>query len=247
MEPINSETQGILERLEKLERQNRRLKQAAAIAILVLSSLVLMAQNSTRKTVEANAFFLVDENGNRKAELSMTGDAPTLTMYGTGEGKVTLVTGEGASSLILQEPDGKGTAWLSAGASSSLSLTDDKGTAGLQVSKARPSLWMDGVDGTASLNSVGGFGPTLSLDGVGGLSSSLFPDALGIRSREDGDALLRVDKGHGPYFAIMDRQGFRSVLGVTETVGRETGEQHQKSAAALTMFNKEGKVIWSAP
>ena len=46
---------------------------------------------------------------------------------------------------------------------------------------------------------------------------------------------------------IEDTQGFKSVMGVAQSVGTRTGMQQQSSAAALTMFDKEGKVIWRAP
>jgi len=206
-----------------------------------------MAQTSTHKAVEANAFFLVDQKGNRRAELSMREGAPGLTMYGTGKGKVWLVAGEGGSGLRLEEPDGKGVALLQVIAGPSLLLTDDKGTVELNVYKASPSLHLDGVNGTASLNIVGRTGPALSLDGVDGLSSYLNPDGLSINGGEKGFASLAVVNGLGPGLAITDSQGFRSVLGVTKTVVKSTGEQRQSSAAALTMFDKEGTVTWQTP
>jgi hypothetical protein len=246
VEPNNSDTQGILERLEKLERQKRRLKLGAAVPVLILISLVLMAQTSSHKAVEANAFFLVDQDGTRRAELSMTHGVPGLTIYGTRKEKVWLAAGKNGSILSLEEPDGKASASLDVGGGSSLTLTDDKGTVALRVYKASPSLWMDGVDGTASLNTVGS-GPALSLDGVKGQHSFLNPIGLMVRGERGGVAVLGVVKDAGPALAVTDSQGFRSVLGVTKTVSTGTGEQHQTSAAALTMFDKEGKVIWSAP
>jgi hypothetical protein len=189
-----------------------------------------MAQTSSHKAVEANAFFLVDQDGTRRAELSMTHGVPGLTIYGTRKEKVWLAAGKNGSILSLEEPDGKASASLDVGGGSSLTLTDDKGTVALRVYKASPSLWMDGVDGTASLNTVGS-GPALSLDGVKGQHS--FLNTIGL--------MVRGERG------VTDSQGFRSVLGVTKTVSTGTGEQHQTSAAALTMFDKEGKVIWSAP
>ena len=122
--------------------------------------------------MEANAFFLVDQDGTRRAELSMTHGVPGLTIYGTRKEKVWLAAGKNGSILSLEEPDGKASASLDVGGGSSLTLTDDKGTVALRVYKASPSLWMDGVDGTASLNTVGS-GPALSLDGVKGQHSFL--------------------------------------------------------------------------
>jgi hypothetical protein len=163
-----------------------------------------------------------------------------LTIYGTGKGKVILAAG----AVSLQAPDGKASASLHVGVDSSLHLTDGQGAAvSLIVSKASPSLAMVGVDGAASLSIIGP--PALSLTGAGGLSSVLNRDALLFIGGEDGDVSLGVR--HGPGLALTDGQGFHSVLGVTKTVSTGTGEHHQTSAAALTMFDKEGKVIWSAP
>jgi hypothetical protein len=47
--------------------------------------------------------------------------------------------------------------------------------------------------------------------------------------------------------AVHDTHGFESILGVAATVTPATGESRQSSAAALTMFDKNGKVMWQAP
>jgi hypothetical protein len=247
MEPNKPDTRQIIERLEKLERQNRGLKQATAVALLILSSLVLMAQTSAQKVVEANAFFLVDQNGNRRAELSMTQGAPGLIIYGTGKGRVSLVAGKGGSGLSLEEPGGKASALLNVVAGASLSLTDDKGSMRLNVHKANPSLYLAGLDGTASLNVVGPSAPYLSLDGSDGQQAFLNHSGLMINGGANGMATLVAAKQGGPALAITDSEGFRSVLGVTKTVVKSTGEQRQTSAAALTMFDKGGTVTWQAP
>jgi hypothetical protein len=205
----------MLERLEKLERQNRRLKQIGAAALIALSSLILVAQTTTHKTIEANAFVLVDENGSHRAEMSMAGGIPGLTIYGTGKGNVWLGAGEDGAFVSLQGVGGgmpKTLATLRAeGRGAYLSLIGEDG----------------GPSGRASID-LRKAGPSLSLEtqsGNLGASSSLNPDAL----------------------VIQDEEGFHSVLGVASTVGTRTGEKHQTSAAALTMFDKEGRVIWRAP
>jgi hypothetical protein len=52
----------VLERLTKLERQNRRLKRTGVAALIVAASLTFMGQASRPKTVEANEFILRDAN-----------------------------------------------------------------------------------------------------------------------------------------------------------------------------------------
>ena len=48
-------------------------------------------------------------------------------------------------------------------------------------------------------------------------------------------------------FSVTDAQGFKAVLGVTDLETITTGEKHTTSAAAVTLFGKDGKVIWRAP
>jgi len=191
------------------------LKQATAVSLLVLSSLVLMAQTATHRSLEANAFVLVDQNGNHSAELSMRGGVPGLTIFGTGKGNIWLAAGEAGPFLSLEGVEG-GLA---------------KGLATLGVTKTGPSLSIGGwfSKGSVSL-AVNKAGPSLSLllEGTDG--------GLGEMSSLDANGLL-----------VEDSQGFRSVLGVTKTVRTTTGEQRKSYAAALTMFGKDNKVIWSAP
>jgi len=48
-------------------------------------------------------------------------------------------------------------------------------------------------------------------------------------------------------FSVTDAQGFKAVVGVTETEVINTGESRKTSAAAVTLFGKDGKAIWRAP
>lgn len=61
-------------RLLKLEKQNRRLKQMGAMALIIPVLLIVMGQGSARKTVEANEFILKDGNGRVRARLRMDED-----------------------------------------------------------------------------------------------------------------------------------------------------------------------------
>jgi hypothetical protein len=46
---------------------------------------------------------------------------------------------------------------------------------------------------------------------------------------------------------VIDAQGFAAQLGVTELVTPRTGENHNTSAASLTLFDNSKNVIWKAP
>jgi len=47
--------------------------------------------------------------------------------------------------------------------------------------------------------------------------------------------------------SIRDATASTATLGVTETVNPGTGKETKTSAATLTLFGKDGKVIWRAP
>jgi hypothetical protein len=59
------------DRLSRLEEQNHRFKQLGVAALLIVVSLMLMAQAPSSKAVEANEFILRDGGGNVRARLSM--------------------------------------------------------------------------------------------------------------------------------------------------------------------------------
>lgn len=61
-----------------------------------------------------------------------------------------------------------------------------------------------------------------------------------------GDIMLSMAGGE-PSIDFGDTNGFHSFLGVTDTITTRTGEQHQTSAASITLEGKDRKVLWSAP
>jgi hypothetical protein len=63
----------------------------------------------------------------------------------------------------------------------------------------------------------------------------------------EGNASVIVGDADGPLVSLRDEQGYQTTLGTTDLETPRTGEAHKTSAASLVMFNKDGKVIWSAP
>jgi hypothetical protein len=51
----------------------------------------------------------------------------------------------------------------------------------------------------------------------------------------------------GPQIALQDKEGYETHLGKTDTVFTKSGKTQQTSAASVVMFDKEKKVLWSAP
>ncbi len=84
----------IPERLEKLERQNRRLKYGALTILAVGGAGLLLGQTAPpkvkktpRDTIEAHAFVVRDDDGTVRARLETKGGLTALTIYdGNGNG-----------------------------------------------------------------------------------------------------------------------------------------------------------------
>ena len=68
-------------RLEKPERENRRMKKIGIVGIVFVSVLFIRGQAKTDKVVEANEFRLVDSAGKVRALLSMIPSGPELSFY----------------------------------------------------------------------------------------------------------------------------------------------------------------------
>ena len=151
---MNGDVQGleqIQERLLKLERQNRRLKQAGAAALTVAASLLLMGQASRTKpvqasqssTVEASRFILKDTSGKVRATLSID------ERFGNS----------GAAQLVLYDVEGRQKVKLDSGEltfmGGALHLADEKGKDRIFISSS------DALGGTISLLDSKGFPGTI--------------------------------------------------------------------------------------
>lgn len=91
MTPQTPDWPAVLARLDKLERQNRRLKQAGAVVLVLAAALLLMGQASPNRTVEANEFVLKNANGDVFGRWSATAGYVVLEMFdGKGKGRVSL-------------------------------------------------------------------------------------------------------------------------------------------------------------
>jgi hypothetical protein len=107
MEP---KTVDVLERLERLEKQNRRLKSAAALFMIFTCSLVLMsAAGHKGRTVEARQVVLKDDEGNTRAILGMRSAGPGLTLYDANGDKVQALLAVLQTGPVLGLYDADGT------------------------------------------------------------------------------------------------------------------------------------------
>lgn len=51
----------------------------------------------------------------------------------------------------------------------------------------------------------------------------------------------------GPQLSLEDKEGYSTEIGRTDLVVTKTGRKEQTPAASVVLFDKEKKVLWSAP
>jgi hypothetical protein len=65
------ELDDLLSRLERVEKENRRVKRITITGLLVLSSAFFMGQARPSRTIEAEKFVVKDSNGKVRGEFGM--------------------------------------------------------------------------------------------------------------------------------------------------------------------------------
>ena len=115
----------LVERLDRLERENRRLKVLGTIAVALLAAVITMGQASRPQMVDAESFVVRDQTGAARVVLRTRSD---------GAGEISLIDQSGKSRVVID----------SGGSSSGFTITDglwprvmlwvtDDGRAGSQV------------------------------------------------------------------------------------------------------------------
>ena len=100
-------------RLEKVERENRRMKKIGIVAIVFVSVLFISGQAKTNKVVEANEFRLLDASGKERATLHVFRGQPELFIRSlNGESDVLLGTDTSGPYLTMGPITGKATVAL---------------------------------------------------------------------------------------------------------------------------------------
>jgi hypothetical protein len=110
------ELAAVVARLEKVERQNRRLR-GAGIAVVVLAAAgLLMGQAMPKeRIVGAEGFQLKDRHGMLRAELVVDKDGPGLHLRDdNGKERAKLAVTKDGPRLALYDEDGQGRVWLTA-------------------------------------------------------------------------------------------------------------------------------------
>jgi hypothetical protein len=173
----------LLSRVERLERENRRLKQGALACVLLIASVGLLAQtkqnapsSSQRRrppapapapaptgptAVEAQSFILKDSNGHVRGELGLTGSTPSLKFRDeSGSALVTLALNSdapGGPLLLLSDPQHHASVALSVleHAGPQLSLTGERADIQLHMGVAPDGTTLELSDKNGFTTSIG--------------------------------------------------------------------------------------------
>ena len=234
MEPEASDWQAVVGRLEKLERQNRRLKQVGAVVLILAAAVLLMGQALPYQTVEANEFVLKDSrSGKVRGRFHMYGNDPQLwLMNENGQNRAVFGMGAGGSELTLFHPNGI------IGASLNMACFISPG-------QCHPTLDLRDQDENYEVvlrTHVGG--STIRLGEVYQLKSKLEQTLNAVQATPGANISLNAD---GISLELQDREGFMTTIGTANLVTFRSGETHKTSAASVILFDKDKNLLWKAP
>jgi hypothetical protein len=236
----------LTQRVNRLEKENRRMKRLAGLAVVGITALMLMGQakpSHVPKVSEAERFVLRDPNGKVRAALAVVKNQPVLTLHDSDEKmKVLLnIADSGEPTLRLFGNDGSESVYLS----NALGYHDRRGLRLMlgQVDKQGPFegpfLRLYDANGTNRASLVtSDDGSSLTLYGKDGKGQ------VALQSRDDGKQNLVIKpegSEHGMVLTadtlVFSDQGGKIRAGLT--VLRE--------GAGLALYDRTGKAIWSAP
>lgn len=214
----------LAQRLENLERDNKRLKRIAAAGIALVATLAVIyavSCSSARKTIDANSsaqkitareFDVVDNAGRVRVKIA-TKCLPATNCR---------------PEIRLFDQDGTALTSLGAGA---LTVSGENKAATLQSDRMQFSVGPKGNQPrvTAEMGSGSGRGGLLSLVGNG-------PSYVVINA-------------NSPGVEIHDSQGYTMNLGTVALTTVNTGQTSQTTADSIVMFGNDNKhhLIWRAP
>jgi len=250
MTSLTPDVQSVLERLGKLERQNRRLKRAGSLALTAVAALLLMGQATPEsRTIEAERFIVIDSAGKTRAVLSMILDGPHLVMYDEkGEMRVNLRVGPDGPLLAFDNEAGKPQTELTAVKGFNGLLTYNyAGTPSTVLGEEEkgPALRLFDADGK----------PHIELWSTNQAPQMSFRDAAG---RERAVMYLEPQSG-APSIAFYDqREKIMTALYAAEmgpTLRLNDSDENPRvelgvrkdGAPSLHMWDVKGNVTWSIP
>ena len=225
MQNTTSDFHVLAARIERLEKQNRRLKRGGLAVLLAAASLIVMGQARPNTALGAQSFVLRDAGGGKRAELILESESPRSTPTPTlrffdDKGNQTLFLSSTRLELAGQSDlgtniildDAKGVA------RADLGLSEDQSFVLLNDAKAVPRIRMELNHGDPK---------------------------IALQDAQELPRLGLVIVNDEPSIGLEDPQGFSAVFGSTAFLGPGSGRP--TSAASLVLFGKNGDALWSAP
>jgi len=264
--------ESLVRRVERLERENRRMKRLALAAAVVVGAGLVLAPSAPKKepkkevlkVLRGKEVQVADENGVTRISLKLEANGdPVVALAGADGSGIRLALGGGRPELTLSEKT-RGRAILAIdkdGASLDLDGPEAQRTVRLQAGAALGLLVDDGRSPGAGAALVVGDGePSLTLsapDESAAASVTLQVSAetgplVAVTGGLAG-AKLGVSREGDPAVIISDTTGRdRAVLGVTklevEKKRRNKAVEKQKTEpSSLCLFDADETVVWKAP
>lgn len=223
----NHTNQLILARIARLERQNLMLKRGALAALVFVAALFVVSLGLMGQTTTTTQKKTPPPKAAKPAPAPAPPAPPPFVMPANIE----------AQSFILKDASGHVRAELSMdGEGPSLKLRDQSGAALVSLSlrdvaPGGPFLLLSDPQHHAglSISVAQGEGSQLSL----------------IGERADIQAHIGVTPD-GTTFELSDKDGFTTSIG-NGIQAAKNGQVKKTSAASVTLYNKDRKVLWTAP
>jgi len=228
--PESSNWQGLTDRVEKLERQNRRMKQAGTIILILAAAVVLMRQAPTTRTVEANEFVLRDANGRMRAMLKADEDLAGLSFFDANEKPRVSLSVDGETAILaFADANENLRAGLSVheGMAAALAFYDANG-------KVQAGLVVSGGDSVLTVSDNEGFQTVIgTADFETSKTTAASVSLLGTDKKPQ--AILSLTD-FGPGLILREGNGEATTILVVEP-----------GSPSLSMKDEDGKVLWEAP
>jgi hypothetical protein len=221
----------ILTRLARLERENRRLRRLGLVGLTVVASLLasygLLGQTQQGQTTQP-------KKPAPSAKKSTAAPAPVAP---PPPAPFVMPKNIEAESFVLKDANGRVRAELAmSGEGPALKLRDQNGTALVTL-----ALLDSAPGGPLVLLSDAQHHASLSMSVSSGEGSQL---SL-IGERADIQARMGVTPD-GTDLELTDKDGFTTSIG-NGVKANKNGQVKNTTAGSITLFNKDRKVLWSAP
>ena len=170
MTPSSPDVAAVIARLEKVERENRKLKRVGTIVLVAIAAFLLMAQarsSPIAKVLEAEKFIVRDKQKRVWIELGISDHGPRLTFFGK-QGKESTTIQAGVLSIPGAEDTDSSSIYMFGG---NIWMVGEGGT----------GLWILGKEGEINLGVKGEGSAELSIAGKefnGGINLSVQPDGI---------------------------------------------------------------------